>query len=174
VSGATYGVLNGGTLYVAGTPPHTPCGGSTTAPTCGTLNMVDASSMKLLNANPIIITDGYHNRMAMGSLGQLFIGARSCTSIGVIGDEVRGCLSIFNSATSTVVVPPQIGDATGIAPIPGRNIVYVCEGGVFQIFDTTTDQLLIQTPRPIDVVGYNIDVKVVDPPPSTCSMDCSQ
>jgi hypothetical protein len=173
VSGATYGLINAGTLYVAGTPPHTPCGADTTAPTCGTLNMIDVSSMKVVNPSPIIITDGYHNRMAMGSLGQLFIGARSCTSIGVLGDEVRGCLSIYDSTTSAVVVPPQIGDATGIEPIPGRNIVYVCEGGVFQIFDTTTDQLLIQTPRPIDVVGYNIDVKVVDPPPSTCSMDCT-
>jgi hypothetical protein len=72
------------------------------------------------------------------------------------------------------VVPPQIGDATGIAPIPGRNIVYVCEGGVFQVFDTTTDQLLVQvSPNLIDVVGYSIDVKVVDPPPSTCSFNCT-
>jgi hypothetical protein len=173
LSGATYGILNGGIIYVAGTPPNTPCGGNTTAPTCGTLNMVDVSGMKVINPSPIIITDGYHNRMAMGALGQLFIGARSCTSIGVIGGEVRGCLSIYNTTNPAVVVPPQIGDATGIEPIPGRNIVYVCEGGVFQVFDTTTDQLLVQIPRPIDIVGYNFDVKVVDPPPSTCTMNCT-
>jgi hypothetical protein len=174
LSGATYGLLDGGTLYVAGTPPHTACGAGTAATTCGTLNLVDVNGMKVINSSPIIITDGYHNRMAMGSLGQLFIGARSCTSIGVIGAEVRGCLSIFNTTNSVVVVPPQIGDATGIAPIPGRNIVYVCEGGVFQVFDTTTDQLLVQvSPNLIDVVGYSIDVKVVDPPPSTCSFNCT-
>jgi len=174
LSGATYGLLDGGTLYVAGTPPHTACGAGTAATTCGTLNLVDVNGMKVINSSPIIITDGYHNRMAMGSLGQLFIGARSCTSIGVIGAEVRGCLSIFNTTNSMVVVPPQIGDATGIAPIPGRNIVYVCEGGVFQVFDTTTDQLLVQvSPNLIDVVGYSIDVKVVDPPPSTCSFNCT-
>jgi hypothetical protein len=175
LSGATYGILNGGVLYVAGTPPNTACGGGAAgAPSCGTLNLVDVGSMKVINPNPITITNGYHNRMAMGSLGQLFIGASSCTSIGVLGDEVRGCLSIYNTTNSTVVIPPQIGDATGIEPIAGRNIVYVCEGGVFQIFDTTTDQLLVQVnPPPIDIVGFSIDVKVVDPPPSTCTMDCS-
>lgn len=165
LSAATYGVLSSGILYVAGTPPHTPCGAGTSAPSCGTLNLLDVSSMKVSNGKPILITDGYHNRMAMGSNGQLFIGARSCTSIND-ATEVRGCLSIFNSSNSKVVVPPQIGDATGIAPIAGRNVVYVCEGGVFQIFDTTTDILLVQTPRIIDIVGYTIDVKVVDPPPS--------
>lgn len=164
LSGATYALLSGGLLYVSGTPPHTACPPGTAATTCGTLNIVDVNSMKLRNATPILITDGYHNRMAMGSNGQLFVGARNCTSIN--SGEVRGCLAIFNSNTSKVIVPPQIGDATGIAPIPGRNVVYVCEGGVFQIFDTTTDQLLVQLPRAIDVVGYCIDVKVVDPPPS--------
>ncbi len=174
LSGATYGILNGGVLYVAGTPPHTACSaGAAGAPSCGTLNLVDVSSMKVMNSSPITVTDGYHNRMAMGSDGQLFIGAKSCTSIGVIGDEIRGCLSIYDTSNSTVVIPPQIGDATGIEPIPGRHIVYVCEGGVFQVFDTTTDKLLVQVnPPPIDIVGYNIDVKVVDPPPSTCTMDC--
>ena len=172
LSGATYGLLSGGTLYVAGTPPHTACGAGTAATTCGTLNMVDVDGMKVINSSPIIITDGFHNRMAMAADGQLFIGARSCTSINVLGGEVRGCLSIYNTSILGVVVPPQIGDATGIEPIPGRHIVYVCEGGAFQVFDTTTDQLLIQLPRAIDVVGYNIDVKVVDPPPSTCTMDC--
>ena len=166
LSGATYGMLNDGTLYVAGTPPRTACGAGTAATSCGTLNIVDASSMKVTNAKPIIITDGYHNRMAMGSNGQLFIGARTCTSINDLGGEVRGCLSIYDTSTSKVIVPPQIGDATGIAPIPGRNVVYVCEGGVFQIFDTTTDKLLVQLPRAIDIVGFSVDVKVVDPPPS--------
>ncbi|SPE45019.1 conserved exported hypothetical protein [Candidatus Sulfotelmatobacter sp. SbA7] len=174
LSGATYGLLSDGTLYVVGTPLHTACGAGTAATSCGTLNIVDVNSMKVTNPSPIIITDGYHNRMAMGSLGQLFIGARSCTSINQLGGEVRGCLSIYNTSTSAVVVPPQIGDATGIAPIAGRNVVYVCEGGAFQIFDTTTDKLLVQvTPTPTDIVGYSVDVKVVDPPPSTCSIDCS-
>jgi hypothetical protein len=121
--------------------------------------------MTITNSSPIIITDGYHDRMQMGATGRLFIGAHGCTNINVSGGEVRGCLSIFNTGNSNVVVPPQIGDATGIAPIPGRTVVYVCQGGVFQIFDTTTDQLLVQTNR-TDIVGQPTDVKVVDPPPS--------
>jgi len=163
LSAATYGVLDGNNLYVAGTPPGTSCGSGTAATTCGTLSVVDVSSMKLTKG-PILVTDGYHNRMAMGANGQLFVGARSCTSINVAGGEVRGCLAIFDSNNSSVVIPPQIGDATGIEPITGRTVVYVCQGGVFRIYDTTTDQLLVQPNGIIDIVGQSYDVKLVDPP----------
>jgi hypothetical protein len=166
LSAATYGLLNGTTLYVAGTPPHTPCGSGTAAPTCGTLNILDTGSMKVTNAAPIIITDGYHDRMDMGSNGQLFIGSHSCSNVNITGGEVRGCLTIFNTTNSRVIIPPQIGDATGIQAIPGRDVVYVCEGGVFQIFDTTTDLLLVQNQNVrVVIVGYSTDVKLVDPPP---------
>ena len=170
VSAATYGLLEGTTLYVAGTPAHTACGAGTAAPTCGTLNILSASSLEVTNSKPILITDGYHDRMEMGANGQLFIGAHSCSNVNISGGEVRGCLSIFNTTNSKVVVPPQVGDATGIQPIPGRNAVYVCEGGVFQVFDTTTDKLMVKT-FPANtgetdvIVGYTTDVKVVDPPP---------
>jgi len=168
VSAATYGLLNGTTLYVAGTPPHLACGSGTAAPTCGTLNILNTDSMEVTNPKPIVITDGYHDRMDMGLYGQLFIGSHSCSNVNISGGEVRGCLSIFNTTNSKVVIPPQIGDATGIQAIPGRNVVYVCEGGVFQIFDTTTDKLLVQTIKvgfSSSIVGYSTDVKLVDPPP---------
>ena len=164
LSAATYGLLNGTTLYVAGTPPHTACGSGTAAPTCGTLNILNVSSMEVTNTKPIVITDGYHDRMEMASNGRLFIGSHSCSNVNISGGEVRGCLSIFNTTNSKVVIPPQIGDATGIQAIPGSNDVYVCEGGVFQIFDTTTDELLVQNFRVV-IVGQAIDVKLVDPPP---------
>jgi hypothetical protein len=163
VSAATYGLLNGTTLYVAGTPPGTPCGAGTAATSCGKLSIINVGAMAVTAS--ATITDGYHDRMQMGANGQLFIGSHSCTNINILGGEVRGCLSIFNTTTSAVVVPPQIGDATGIQPITGRTIVYVCEGGVFQIFDTTTDVLLVQdVPIPLDLVGQSYDVKLVDPP----------
>jgi len=176
LSGATYALLNGGNLYVAGTPPHTRCPAGTAAETCGTLSIVEVSSLARINPSPILITDGYHDRMQMGANGQLFIGAHSCTSINVSGGEVRGCLSIVNTLNSKVVIPPQTGDATGIQPITGRTIVYVCQGGSFQIYDTRTDQLFVppfnnngfgitQTDQ---VVGQSFDVKLVDPPTS-CS-----
>jgi hypothetical protein len=163
VSGATYGLLNGNTLYVAGTPPNTHCGPGTAATTCGILSVVDAGSLAVTRT--VVIADGYHDRMQMGSNGQLFIGSYSCTSINVIGGEVRGCLSIFNTTTGKVIVPPQTGDATGIQPIAGRNVVYVCEGGAFEVFDTTTDVLEV-LPLPLDIIGQSYDVKLVDPPPT--------
>lgn len=165
LSAATTGLLSGGTLYVAGTPRNTPCGSGTAAKNCGTLNLVNVASMTVINASPIVITDGYHDRMQISQNGQLFIGAHSCSNVNVPGGEVRGCLSIFNTSNSSVVVPPQIGDVTGIQPISGRNIVYVCQNGVFQIFDTTTDKLLVQQ-TPTNIVGQSTDVKLVDPPPS--------
>jgi hypothetical protein len=166
LSAATYGLLKGTTLYVAGTPPHTACGSGTAAPTCGTLNILNTGSMEVTNPKPIVITDGYHDRMDISSNGQLFIGSHSCSNVNISGGEVRGCLSIFNTTNSKVVIPPQIGDATGIQSIPGRNIVYACQGGVFQMFDTTKDKLLVQNvPIPVIVVGQSTDVKLVDPPP---------
>jgi hypothetical protein len=168
VSGASYGLLSGNTLYVVGSPPHTACGPGTAAPTCGTLNMLNPSSLTLMNSQPILITDGYHNRMQMGANGQLFIGAQACYSVNISGGEVRGCLTIFNTNNSQVVIPPQTGDATGIQPVPGQTpeVVYVCQGGVFTIYDTTTDQSLIQPNGKItDIIGQSYDVKLVDPPP---------
>jgi hypothetical protein len=110
------------------------------------------------NPAPIAITDGYHNRVELGANGQVFVGAKNCSN--ALGQ--RGCLTIFNTATSGVVVPPATGDVTGIAPVTGRNVVYVCQGGAFFIYDTTTAQLeVLETP--VSIVGMAVDVKIVDP-----------
>jgi len=167
VPASTIALLQGNSLYVAGTPvspADNSCAGVTTAATtCGRLTVVDVASMTA--AAPVAITDGYHNRMQMGSNGQLFIGARGCTNVNVSGGEVRGCLSIVNAAgsisQSSVVAPQDNGDVTGMEPIPNRNVVYVCEGGRLRIYDTTTDQLEKLANGPV-IVGQAIDVKVVD------------
>jgi len=159
VKAATYGMLFGSTLYVAGTPPNTSCGSGTA--TCGTLTQVDAGSMTV-SGSPVLITDGYHNRMGQSDNGQLFIGARSCTTVNK-STGLPGCLSIFNTGTGKLVVPATPGDVTGIQPVPGRNVTYVCQGGTFEIFDTTTDAPLVQT-APTVIVGQSYDVKLVDPP----------
>jgi hypothetical protein len=160
VPSATFGMLNGNTLYVAGSPPGNPCPTGTPVSTCGTLTILDVSGATPLvtNPTPIAITDGYHNRMELGANGQIFIGAKNCSS--ALGQ--RGCLTIFNTVNPGVVVPPATGDVTGIAPVTGRSVVYVCQGGAFYVYDTTTDQLqVLQTP--ITIVGIPIDVKIVDP-----------
>jgi hypothetical protein len=162
-AGATIGLLSGSTVYVAGTPPGTACPSGTAATTCGTLDIVDLGSMTVTSAMPIAITDGYHHRMEISNNGQLFIGATTCSNINN-ASEVRGCLSIFNTSHSTVVIPPDNGDVTGIQPITNRNVVYLCEGGYFRIYDTTTDKLQVPPAgqSPIVVVGDAVDVKLVD------------
>ncbi len=167
--GATVGLLQGSTLYVAGTPiaPQNDCAGSgktTSATSCGRLSVIDASSLTITSTAPLVIADGRHDRMEMGSQGQLFIGSRNCTNINVSGTtpEVRGCLTLVNTSTlsnANITVAPRNGDVTGIEPIPNRSVVYVCEGGKLTIYDTTTDQP--QTTQ-VNIVGQAVDVKVPD------------
>ncbi len=70
VDAATMALLNGSTLYVAGTPANNPCPSSqnTAATNCGTLDVVDLSSMQVTSS--AAITDGYHDRMDMTTNGQ--------------------------------------------------------------------------------------------------------
>jgi hypothetical protein len=162
VDGATVGLLSGSTLYVAGTPPGTACGSGTAATSCGIADVIDLSSMTVTGS--VVITDGFHDRMELGSNGQIFIGARTCTNINIAASgsnpgEVRGCLSIFNTSNSSVVVPPNNGDVTGLQPITNRTVVYVVQQGELRIYDTTTDKL---QSKQVDILGQAIDVKLVD------------
>ena len=166
IDAGTTGLLAGNILYVAGTKPGgNTCAGSTPATlatTCGEVSTVDLGLMTVTAT--AIITDGYHNRMEMGANNRLFIGARTCSNIkapstGNTPGEVRGCLSILNTSKSTVVVPPQLGDVTGIQPINRRNVVYVVQNGELSIYDTTTDNR--QTTQ-VDIIGQAVDVKEID------------
>jgi DNA-binding beta-propeller fold protein YncE len=156
VPGATAALRNGNTLYVAGTPPGATCA-ALTAP-CGFLSVIDLNTMTLLNTTPIEITDGRHDRIEVTEDGQVFIGSKGCTEVGG-----RGCLSIVKGAGFNVIIPPDTGDVTGIAPVPNRTAVYVVEGGELRIYDTTTDQLLVN--HQLNIVGQLVDVKIVDKAP---------
>lgn len=165
VNGATTGFLSGSILYVAGTPKGRACPSSTAAAFCGTLDIVDLNSMtdpNFTNHNPILITDGYHDRIDMGLGGQLFIGSHACTNVGNVNNpsgEVRGCLSIYNTNTGAVVIPPDNGDVTGLQSFSTRNVEYVVEGGTLRIYDTTKD--ILQKTQ-VTIVGQVIDVKAID------------
>jgi hypothetical protein len=170
VPAATVGLLQGNTLYVAGTPTSAAdnnCSGIKTAATrCGRLTEIDVGAMTA--STPLAITDGYHNRIQLASNAQLFIGSRACTNINVAGGEIRGCLTIVNTSSgnisaSSVTASRDNGDVSGIAPIPNRPVVYVCEGGNLRIYDTTTDELEVfkQPAVAPSVVGQAVDVKVV-------------
>ena len=178
VDGATWALLIGSTLYVAGTPTsNNDCQGQmwgkppqpTAATVCGRLDIVDVSSMTV--ANTYKITDGYHDRMDMSSNGQLFIGSYDCTNIGNANNpsgEVRGCLSILNTTTGQIVIPPDNGDVNGLQSFTTRYIEYVAEDGNLRVYDTTKDVLYINTYNDylptgtVDVVGYVGDVKAID------------
>ena len=158
VPAATTGLLSGGTLYVAGTPPPA-AGTDCTANLCGVLTVFSSGSFTSLPTEAPI-TDGYHNRIAMGTTGQLFIGSHTCTNVIASGSTpARGCLSIYNTGSGKVITPAANGDATGIEPITNRNVVYVCQGGKVTIYDTTTDQP--QTTQ-VNVIGQAIDVTLAD------------
>jgi hypothetical protein len=171
VDGATIGWLSGSTLYVAGTSTtNNLCTGQTTAAkTCGRLDIVDLGSMTVTGRT--VITDGYHDRIDMSVNGQLFIGSQACTNVGNVNNvqgEVRGCLSIYNTANAAVVIPPDNGDVTGLQSFTTRDVEYVAEGGNLRVYDTLTDSLLVETTNNITetgtiiITGYIIDVKAID------------
>jgi DNA-binding beta-propeller fold protein YncE len=141
LSGATAGLLFGSNLYVAGSGQGV-----------GRLQVVNTAS--LVASPPVSISNGYHDRMELGSDNKLFVGAHGCST--------RGCLSIFDISAKTAVVDTPSGDVTGIAPIAGRNVVYVVEGGELRIFDTKTSAP--STTQFVDIVGQAVDVKEVDAP----------
>ena len=168
VEAATVAFLSGSTLYVAGTPPtNNACTGQTTqAMVCGRLDVVDLGSSTVTNS--VVITDGFHHRMDMSVNGQLFVGSHDCTNVGNVNNpsgEVRGCLSIFNTSTGAVVIPPDNGNVGGFQSFSQRNVEYVAEGGFVRVYDTTKDKLLINNFLPqgtLTVVGYAGDVKAID------------
>ena len=151
VAAAREGLLSGTKLYVAGTVPPVSPGGSPQ----GTVEPVDTAT--LTAGASAVISDGIHETIALGSNNQLFIGARACSNV------VHGCLSIYNTSTGAVafsapVTAPAGDDITGIEPIPGRNVVYVCEGGELRIYDTTTAAL---TANQSDIIGKAVDVRAI-------------
>lgn len=145
VSGATVGLIEGGNLYVAGSPGNS-----------GRLDVLNASTLAVVRAG-VVIGDGFHNRMLVHQ-GKLFIGARTCTNNAGSGTPT-GCLSIVSVASQSAVITPARGFVTGMAAVPGRNVVYVTEGGELHIYDTTTDDLLAG--RTINIVGRATDVVVL-------------
>src|SRR5206468_8604990 len=76
VSAATTALLDGTTLYVAGTQGTT-----------GKLDVVNVSNMTRTTTG-VTISDGFHQVMALASNNRLFIGARTCNNV------TTGCLSI--------------------------------------------------------------------------------
>jgi hypothetical protein len=179
VNGATFALLNGTKLYVAGkgTPTGPLCSSlpnaaQTAATYCGTLDIVDLPTMTdpYFNnpATEIAVPDGYLDRMDISSNGQLFVGSHGCQDIGDVNNpsgEVRGCLAIYNTNSGAVIFPPDNGSVDGLQSFTSRYVEYVAEGGNLRVYDTIKNILLINDFLPlgtITVVGYAEDVKAID------------
>jgi hypothetical protein len=144
VGGASVGLLNGTTLYVAGTS-------FTAGPTFDSVNV---TNMTRNTANSVAITDGLHTTMALSMNNKLYIGAVTCSN------TTAGCLSVVNVTTNVADPPlPPKGAVTGMIAIANRNVVYVIEGGYQIIYDTTSD-----TPQQTQVIfsGALSDIVQVD------------
>ena len=177
VDGASVGLLNGSMLYVAGSPPGALCTcppattceiPPTTATTCGRLEVINtASNPPAVTISGVVISDGYHNHMELTGNGKLFVGAITCSV---------GCLTIFDTVANQPTVDSITSNVTGIAPITGRDVVYVvedvaagsldCPGqepclGKLRIYDATASAPTL-TPTQIDVVGQAVDVRDVE------------
>jgi hypothetical protein len=158
VGGATVGLLSGSNLFVAGSSPSTPG--------TGTLSVINTGNSTV--SNTFTITDGVHQNMAMASNNNLYIGASACTLVpNAAAGTTQGCLSIFNTSTSALVFPQLSSvrasfDVTSIAPIAGRTVVYVAEGGVLDIYDTSLGNQMAQ--RQVNIVGQAVSVVQVDQP----------
>jgi hypothetical protein len=176
--GASTGLLlNGSLLYVAGSPPNAGCTcppaticetPATAATSCGRLEIINtATNPPTLSTSGVVISDGYHNLMQLTSNNKLFIGAITCSA---------GCLTILDTGTNQPTVDGNSGNVTGIAPITGRDVVYVvedvaagsldCQGqlpclGKLRIYDATASVPTL-TPTQIDIVGKAVDVKEID------------
>jgi hypothetical protein len=163
VPAATVALVNNSTMYLAGTPlPAVSCTIQQVQTTCGELTTFDLASMSMVGS-PVPINDGYHNRIALGANGQLFIGARTCSQ--------AGCLSIYNTQNSAVGTvppggvgfPPALGDVTGIQPIATRTVVYVVQGGTLYVYDTTTDAVdAVEEQKLSNLIGDFVDIKTID------------
>ena len=126
VGGASVGLLNGTTLYVAGSP--VPPG------TTSTYDAVNVSNMTRLTPNSVAISDGFHTTMALAPNNKLYIGASSCSN------TTAGCLSVVDVSNNTADPPlPPRGAITSLLAVKNRNVMYTIEGGLLRIYDTTND-----------------------------------
>ena len=90
--------------------------------------------MSRTTTNSIVINDGQQWRALNNN--KVYIGAKTCNN------TVTGCLSVVNLTTQAADAPlPPLGPITGMLSVPNRTVMYVIQGGVLNIYDTTTDQL---------------------------------
>jgi hypothetical protein len=144
LSGATIALRTPASFFAAGSPA--------TGLNAGTVQVINSATLTAGAA--IHIADGRHSVMALTSNAHLYIGSTGCTLGAVNAQSFRqGCLTIFDTGTQAVtpVLFPASrpnGDVTALAPVAGRNVIYVVQGGKLDILDITTNAVSPAPPNP--------------------------
>ena len=71
-------------------------------------------------------------------------------------------MTIFDAGAGTAIIDTPKGQVSSMVPIKGRSVVYVIEGGILRIYDTTTNVESITSS--VNITGQVVDVKAVDQP----------
>jgi len=148
--GATNGVFNGTTLYVAGQQVLQEGQTYTVAGQQVPGNGLLAGYLSIINTTTgqvtgqYSISDGTHNKMVLADDNTLWIasyqcqsGARYNLSQTTAPGTLFGCVTMFNTANNSALVESFKGDGTGIAAVTGLNKVYTAEGGQVYIYNTS-------------------------------------
>jgi hypothetical protein len=151
-AGASNGVFNGSTLYLAGQQQQSD------GLWAGNLTVLNTNTQTI--AGTYSISDGTPGKMLVADDNTLWIGTVSCTN----GERFKngspyGCLTMFNISNNSVTVDSYKGDLTGIAGITGLHKVYVAEGGQLHIYTTSFAEL---DNSQVTVTGTAYDVAYMD------------
>jgi hypothetical protein len=171
--GATNGLFDGTTFYVAGQQLLQPGNTYTVAGQqvqgngllAGNLSVVNMSTGQL--TGQYSISDGTHNKMVLADNNTLWIGSYQCES----GERYNlsqtsapgtpfGCITMFNTSNNAVMLESFKGDGTGIAAVTGLNKVYTAEGGQVYIYNTADGTA--RDNSNVTVTGTAYDVAYMD------------
>ena len=157
-NGASNAVFSGNTLYIAGQQLQS--GGLF----AGFLSIMNTPADTV--AGTYSISDGLHTRMVFADDNTLWIGSSRCNQgpryqqSQTGGSQDFGCVTMFNTATSTATLSSYKGDGTGIAAITGLHKVYTTEGGQVYIYNTTNMAALDNSN--VTLAGTAIDAAYMD------------
>jgi hypothetical protein len=157
--GATNGLFNGSTFYVAGQQLQSD------GLLAGNLSIVNTATGQV--TGQYSISDGTHNKMVLADNDTLWIGSYQCQS----GERYKlsqstapgtpfGCITMFNTSNNSVLVESFKGDGTGIAAVISLNKVYTAEGGQVYIYNTADGTARDNTN--VTVTGTAYDVAYMD------------
>jgi len=157
--GATNGLFNGTTFYVAGQQLQSD------GLLAGNLSIVNTATGQV--TGQYSISDGTHNKMVLADSDTLWIGSYQCQS----GERYKlsqssapgtpfGCITMFNTSNNSVLVESFKGDGTGIAAVISLNKVYTAEGGQVYIYNTADGSARDNTN--VTVTGTAYDVAYMD------------